>query len=57
VDLSSVSKDSSNMGAYGHPGDKGMRLIADTLFQAILEHSAATSAGLSATKSEKTPGK
>jgi hypothetical protein len=41
VDLSSVSKDSSNMGAYGHPGDKGMRLIADMLFKAILEHSAA----------------
>ena len=38
VDLSSVSKDPSNMGAYGHPGNKGMQLIADMLFKVILEH-------------------
>ncbi|MHB8969917.1 MAG: SGNH/GDSL hydrolase family protein [Pirellulaceae bacterium] len=40
VDLSSVGKDPSNMGDYGHPNDKGMALIAETLFQAILAHSA-----------------
>ena len=38
----SVAKDPANMGAYGHPGDKGMALIAETMFQAILAHSAAT---------------
>ena len=42
IDLSSVAKDPANMGAYGHPGDKGMALIAETLFQAIMAHSAAT---------------
>ena len=42
VDLSSVVKDPANMGAYGHPGDKGMALIAETLFQAIMNHSTAT---------------
>ena len=41
IDLSSVGKDPANMGAYGHPGDKGMALIAETMFQAILAHSAA----------------
>src|ERR1019366_3615393 len=41
VDLSGVAKDPANMGAYGHPGDRGMVLIAETLFQAILAHSAA----------------
>ena len=40
VDLSSVGKDPSNMGEYGHPNDKGMALIAETLFKAILAHSA-----------------
>ena len=40
VDLSSVAKDPSNMGEYGHPNDKGMALIAETLFTAILAHSA-----------------
>jgi lysophospholipase L1-like esterase len=40
VDLSSVGKDPANMGEYGHPNDKGMALIAETLFQAILAHSA-----------------
>jgi lysophospholipase L1-like esterase len=38
VDLSSVSKDPSNMGAYGHPGDKGMARIAEMLLKAILAH-------------------
>jgi len=40
VDLSSVAKDPSNMGDYGHPNDKGMALIAEALFKAILAHSA-----------------
>ncbi len=39
VDLSSVGKDPSNMGDYGHPNDKGMALIAETLFKAMLAHS------------------
>ena len=43
VDLSGVSKDASNMGAYGHPNDKGMGTIADTLFKAMLTHSTASS--------------
>jgi hypothetical protein len=41
VDLGNVGKDPSNIGAYGHPSDKGMAIIADTLFKAILTHSAA----------------
>jgi lysophospholipase L1-like esterase len=41
VDLSSVGKDPANMGAYGHPNDQGMALIADTLFKAILAHATA----------------
>jgi lysophospholipase L1-like esterase len=41
VDLGKVAQDPSNMGEYGHPNDKGMALIADTLFQAILAHSTA----------------
>lgn len=40
VDLSNVSKDPSHIGEYGHPNDQGMALIAETLFQAILTHSA-----------------
>ena len=43
VDLSSVGKDPANMGAYGHPGDRGMRRIAEILFKAVLEHATATS--------------
>ena len=39
VDLSSVGQDASNIGDYGHPNDRGMALIADTLFRAILAHS------------------
>jgi hypothetical protein len=44
VDLSSVGKDPSNIGEYGHPNDKGMALIADTLFSAILAHAATVAA-------------
>ena len=40
VDLSAVGKDATNIGAYGHPNDKGMALIADMLFSAIVAHSA-----------------
>jgi hypothetical protein len=57
VDLSSVGKDPTNMGAYGHPGDKGMALIAETLFKAILAHSVATTAGASAAETQKGVGK
>jgi uncharacterized protein len=62
VDLSSVTKDPANMGAYGHPGDKGMALIAETLFQALMTHSAAIApassrASASATEAEKGVGK
>jgi hypothetical protein len=42
VDLGSVGKDPLNIGDYGHPNDKGMALIADTLFKAILAHSASS---------------
>ena len=41
VDLSRVAADPTNMGAYSHPNDKGMAMIADSLFQAMLDHSAA----------------
>jgi lysophospholipase L1-like esterase len=47
VDLSSVGKDASKIGDYGHPNDKGMALIADTLLKAILAHSAAATASAS----------
>ena len=57
VDLSSVGKDPSNMGAYGHPGDKGMALIAETLFKAILAHSTAATAGAPAAATENVGGK
>ena len=40
VDLSSVGKDPSNIGDYGHPNDKGMALIADSMFKAVLARSA-----------------
>jgi lysophospholipase L1-like esterase len=43
VDLSRVAADASNMGAYAHPNDKGMAVIADALFQAMLNHSTAKS--------------
>ena len=39
VELGSVAKDPANMGAYGHPSDQGMALIAKTLLQAIVAHS------------------
>jgi lysophospholipase L1-like esterase len=41
VDLGVVGKDAANIGAYGHPNDKGMALIADLLFKAIAAHAAA----------------
>jgi len=47
VDLSSVAKDPANMGAYAHPNDKGMALIADAIFQAITAHAAATASASS----------
>jgi hypothetical protein len=56
VDLSGVSKDPANMGAYGHPGDKGMALIAEVLFKALLSHSATTTATASATQIGKGVG-
>ena len=40
VDLSSVGQDSSNIGEYGHPNDKGMALIAETLLKAVVTRSA-----------------
>ncbi|GEM_PF-639738 len=40
VDMSGVGKDSANIGALSHPSDKGMALIAQTLLNAILAHSA-----------------
>lgn len=39
VDLTAVRLDGSNMGAYGHPNDKGMQLIADKIFGAMVTHS------------------
>lgn len=41
VDLSSVGKDAANMGEYGHPNDKGMALIAEAIFKAIVDQSTA----------------
>lgn len=40
VNLDSIGKDAANMGEYGHPNDKGMALIADAVFAAVLAHSA-----------------
>ncbi len=40
VDMSGVGKDPANIGALAHPSDKGMALIAQTLLNAILAHSA-----------------
>ena len=40
VDLSSVGKDPSNIGEYGHPNDKGMALISEALLKALLAHAA-----------------
>jgi DUF1680 family protein len=57
VDMSAVGKDSSNIGNYGHPGDKGMSLIADILFKAILAHATAFPASVSAADTEKDVGK
>lgn len=40
VDLSGVHQDTSNLDAtYGHPNDKGMQLIADKVFDAMVTHS------------------
>jgi lysophospholipase L1-like esterase len=47
IDLTHVAKDPANMGAYGHPGDQGMALISETMFQAIIAHSAATATATS----------
>ena len=44
VDMSGVGKDPENMGALAHPSDKGMALIAETLLNAILAHSATVAA-------------
>ena len=52
VDLTSVAKDPANMGAYAHPNDKGMALIAEAMFQAIAAHSTATA---TATPQASTP--
>ena len=41
VDISNYAKDGSVTGRFGHPDDKGMKLIADTLFKAIASHSGA----------------
>ena len=38
VDLSKVGPDAAR-GAYAHPNDKGMAIIADTLFKAMTTHS------------------
>jgi hypothetical protein len=39
VDLTMVSQDTTNLGAYSHPNDKGMQLIADKMFDAMVTHS------------------
>jgi hypothetical protein len=39
VDLSAVLRDTTNIGGYAHPNDKGMAAIADTMFGAMVTHS------------------
>ena len=43
------------MGDYGHPNDKGMALIADVLFRAILAHFAAAPARTAQTEFSNVP--
>jgi hypothetical protein len=50
VDLGNVGRDPSNIGDYGHPNDKGMALIADTLLKAILAHAGAPASASTAGK-------
>lgn len=38
VDLTSVHKNTSNLGAYGHPNDQGMAVIADAILGAMETH-------------------
>jgi hypothetical protein len=46
VDLTSVCRDLTNVGAYSHPNDKGMATIADLMFQAMVAHATPEPAGL-----------
>jgi hypothetical protein len=46
VDLTTVQQDTSNIGAYGHPNDKGMALIADRVFDAMAAHAAPEPSGV-----------
>lgn len=39
VDLTAVQYGTGNMGAYGHPSDQGMAVIADQIFGAMATHS------------------
>lgn len=39
VDLSAVLQDPTNIGGYAHPSDKGMAVIADKMFNAMVAHS------------------
>ena len=39
VDLTAIARDTSNLGAYGHPNDQGMAVIADKIFGAMATHS------------------
>lgn len=39
VDLSALCGDRTNFGDYDHPNDKGMAIVADTLFNAMVAHS------------------
>jgi hypothetical protein len=39
VDLSAVLQDPTNIGGYAHPSDKGMAVIADKMFDAMVIHS------------------
>ncbi len=40
VDLSMIGQDPANIGAYGHPNDQGMSVIANVVYDAMLAHSA-----------------